>query len=133
MEKEKIVKEQSELKINSMKILKGSLISIITSAILLLFYALLLCYTNISENTMKTTIFIITGISILLGSVISARKIRKNGLINGGVVGFIYVVILYLISSLVLTRFSININSIIMLIIAVMSGMIGGTIGINMK
>lgn len=132
MEKENIIKEKSELRINSIKILKGTFIAIIISVIFLLIFAMLLCYTEISENTIKPVVLIITGISILIGSVISARKIRKNGLINGGIVGFVYVIILYIISSLTLVGFSININSAIMLLIATITGMLGGIIGINL-
>lgn len=133
MEKENIIKEKSELKINSIKILKGTLIAIINSILFLLIFAMLLCYTEISENTIKPVVLIITGISILIGSVISTRKIRKNGLINGGVVGFTYVIILYIISSLVLVGFSISFNSVIMLLIATITGMLGGIIGINLN
>ena len=133
MKIEKNINEQSETKKNVIRIIKGSIFSIIISLILLLIFAILLCYTNLSENSIKPTILIITGVGILVGSMISAKKIRKNGLVNGGMVGIIYTVILYLISSLTITNFSVTINSFIMLIVAIITGMIGGIIGINLK
>lgn len=131
MEKDNIITEESELKKNSVRIIKGSIFAIITSAILLLIFAVLLCYTNLSESTMLPVILVITGISILIGSMMSTRKIRKNGILNGGMVGFIYIITLYLISSLFLAGFNLTFNSFIMLIIGIITGMIGGIIGVN--
>ena len=131
MEKDNIITEESELKKNSVRIIKGSIFAIITSAILLLIFAVLLCYTNLSESTMLPVILVITGISILIGSMMSTRKIRKNGILNGGMVGLIYIIILYLISSLFLAGFSLTFNSFIMLVVGIITGMIGGIIGVN--
>ncbi len=131
MEKDSIITDESEFKKNSIRIIKGSLFAVIASAILLLIFAVLLCYTNLSENTMLPVILVITGISILIGSMISTRKIRKNGILNGGMVGLIYIIILYLISSLFLAGFSLTFNSFIMLVVGIVTGMIGGIIGVN--
>ena len=75
MEKDNIITEESEFKKNAIRIIKGSIFAIITSAILLLIFAVLLCYTNLSESTMLPVILVITGISILIGSMMSTRKI----------------------------------------------------------
>lgn len=133
MEKDNIITEKSELRENSVRIIKGSIFAIIISFILLLIFAMLLCYTNLSENTIKPVVLVITGISILIGSMISTRKIRKNGLLNGSLVGFIYIVILYLVSSLFLAGFSLTFNSFIMLLVGIVTGIIGGIIGVNLN
>ena len=131
MEKDNIITEESEFKKNLVRIIKGSIFAIITSFVLLLVFAILLCYTNLSENTMLPVILVITGISILIGSMISTRKIRKNGILNGGMVGTIYIITLYLTSSLLLAGFNLTFNSFIMLIIGIITGMVGGIIGVN--
>ena len=131
MEKDNIITEESEFKKNAIRIIKGSIFAIITSTVLLLIFALLLCYTSLSENTMLPVILVITGISILIGSMISTKRIRKNGILNGGMVGVIYIITLYLISSLFLGGFNLTFNSFIMLIIGIITGMIGGIIGVN--
>ncbi len=46
-------------------------------------------------------------------------------------VGVIYIITLYLISSLFLAGFNLTFNSFIMLIIGIITGMIGGIIGVN--
>jgi len=104
MSKENIIKQNvftqdNGTKSNFIRIIKGSLFSVIISIILLTIFASLLVYTDISETTITPVVIVITGISILIGSMVSMRKIRKNGLLNGGFVGLIYVLALYIISS----------------------------------
>lgn len=137
MEKENILKanivaEESEMKKKVMAIIKGCLFAIILSVILLTIYALLLVNTTISENTMMPVVLTITGISILMGGTISSRKMKKNGLIYGAVVGFVYVLILYVASSISMVGFSLSANSFIMLGVGVITGIIGGIIGVNL-
>lgn len=112
-------------------ILKGTIISLITTLVFFLVFALLLTYTNISEETIFPVIVLITGISILLGSSLGNIKIKKNGIFNGGVIGLIYMLFLYLASSCFMGDFSLNINSIILIIAATLAGMLGGIIGVN--
>ena len=81
-------------------VIKGTIISIVTTLLLFLVFAAILTYTNISETTIFPVIVVITGISILLGSSLGNIKIRKNGLLNGGLIGLIYMLVLYFISSL---------------------------------
>ncbi len=111
-----ITTEESELKKNIARIIKGTIFSILISLVLLLIYALILTYTNISENTIMPVVTIIVAISILTGSIISVLKIRKNGLINGGIVGLAYVIFLYIASSMCLVGFSLTLNSFILLL-----------------
>lgn len=138
MEKDNVIKsniitEESELKKKIINIIKGCTLAIVLSIILLTIFALLLTYTAISETTIIPVVLMITGVSILTGSTISSRKIKKNGLIYGGIVGFIYVFILYLASSLCLTGFSLSTNSFIMLAVGIITGIIGGIIGVNIS
>ncbi len=112
-------------------VLKGIIIAFITTLVLILIFALLLTYTNISEDTIFPVVVVITGISILLGSSLSNIKIKKNGLLNGGIIGFVYILLLYLISSAFIGDFSVNTNSIILIIASILTGMLGGIIGVN--
>ena len=121
-----------ELNKNIFRVVKGSIIAIIMSFILLLIYASLLTYTNISEETMTPVVIIVSGISILIGSTISSIKIKKQGMINGALVGLIYMLFIYILSSVLLTGFAINIKTIIMMFVGTIAGMIGGIIGVNL-
>lgn len=118
---------------NIKKILKGSAFSIIITLIGLLIYSIILSYTSVAESTMPTIIIIITGISILIGSTISTSNIKKNGIVNGMLVGLIYITLIYLLSSIITGKFSLNTNSMIMIITSVLTGALGGIIGVNKK
>ena len=115
------------------KVIKGSAIAIILTLIFLSIYAALLSATNISETTMVPVVLVITGISILIGSSMSTVSIKSQGMLNGFLVGLIYMAVLYIISSIMLVGFEFNLNSVIMLIVGAVTGMIGGVIGVNIK
>jgi len=125
--------DKNEMLENGVRIIKGSITSIVVTLIFLLIFAFLLTYTNIQESLINPVIIVVTAISILLGSSISTMKIKKNGFLNGACVGIIYILTIYLISSLTGTGFSLEINSIIMIISSIIAGMIGGIIGVNLK
>lgn len=114
-------------------ILKGSLISIIATIVLLMIFAAVLTYSNINENSMPTVIIVVTALCILVGSQITTSKIKRNGIVNGALVGAIYILALYLISSIISKDFSLNFYSIIMMATSILIGGIGGIIGVNKK
>ena len=130
--KENILQGNNDnLKANIIRIIKGSLLSIIVSVIFLIVFAMLLTYTSLSENTITPIVLAIVGLSILLGSYLSTKKINKKGILNGAMVGIIYMLILYIISSVIFMDFSINASSIIMIVCGIIAGIIGGIVGVN--
>lgn len=114
-------------------ILKGTVISVVATLLLLFIFAVILTYTEVSENMIPAVIIVVTAISLLIGSSIANRKIKKNGIINGGIIGGIYLTTLYIISSAVSGSFSLGVKSIIMIIVGILFGVIGGIIGVNSK
>lgn len=116
---------------NIIKVIKGSIISFFISIILLFIFASLLVYTSLQETTIKPVVIIISIVSILIGSSLSSIKIKKNGIINGALVGFIYILTLYILSGISFIGFNLNMYSIIIMIGAILSGMVGGIIGVN--
>lgn len=121
-----------EVNKNIFRVIKGSGFAIIISLILLLIYAGLLTATDIAETTMTPVVITIAGVSILIGSSISSFKIKKQGMLNGALVGLIYMIVIYLLSSILLAGFGIGIKSIIMIAVGMAAGMVGGVIGVNL-
>lgn len=113
------------------KIIKGSVISIAITLVGLIIFAIFLTYTSISENAIPAVTIIITMISILIGSSLCMSTVKKNGIINGILIGLIYITFIYILSSVIEGDFSLNIKSIVMIIGAVIAGAIGGIIGVN--
>lgn len=124
---------ESKLEVNKniIRVAKGSGIAIILTLLLLFIYAILLTNTIISENTMVPVVIVVSGISILVGSTISSMKIKKQGIVNGALVGLIYMLLIYILSSMFVIGFSMDVKSIIMLIAGTVAGMLGGIIGVN--
>lgn len=114
-------------------VFKGILLSFAFTLVFLFIFSIFLTYTNIQEATIAPVIIVLTGISILAGATISTRKVKKNGILNGGIIGFIYILLLYYFSSLIETGFSLTLYSILMIVFAILAGMIGGIVGVNTK
>ncbi|MBO4293085.1 MAG: TIGR04086 family membrane protein [Clostridia bacterium] len=111
-------------------IIKGVGISVLASIFLILIFSAILTYTNTSEQAINPVIIVIMAISILIGS--SIGNTRK-GLINGGVIGLAYMIIIYLISSILNNDFGFNLYHLIFVISGVLFGIVGGIIGANKK
>lgn len=125
--------EKSQTAENIKNLFKGTFIAIFSTVILLLIFSIILTYTNVSESTITPVIIVVTAISILLGSSIGNIKIKRNGIINGGLVGGIYIAILYIISSILNWKFGLNMQSIIMIVVGIVFGIVGGIIGVNKR
>ncbi len=114
-------------------IAKGVGIALFTTVALLMIFATILTYTEVSETIINPVIIVVTAISILIGSSIGNIKIKKNGLLNGALIGGIYIITIYLISSILNWKFTLEIQSIIMIIIGMIFGILGGIIRVNKK
>lgn len=118
---------------NLLNIIKGVIISIICTIIFLLILSILLTYTNISETIRTPVIIIITATSIFIGSSIGNIRMKKNGLINGSLIGGIYLLSIYLMSGIINQNFSLSVQSLIIIVSGMICGMFGGIIGVNKR
>ncbi len=114
-------------------IFKGVLISILITLFFLFVLSVILTYTNISETVIPVSIIVITCVSVLMGSLLTTKAMKRKGMLYGGVIGGIYIILLYLISSIISQGFGLNIYSILMIIFSIIAGMFGGILGINMN
>ena len=112
-------------------IIKGVIISVIFTLIFLFIFSIILTYTNISESFTTPVIIIITAISIFIGSSLGNLKMRKNGLLNGALIGGIYLLTIYFLSGIFSHNFSMTIQSVIIIVAGMICGMFGGIIGVN--
>lgn len=117
----------------AVNIVKGVFIALIATFILLIIFSIILTYSNVKEDVINPVIIVITAISILIGSSISSIKIGKNGLLNGGIIGGTYILIIYIISSILNWKFGLDLQSIIFIIVGIIFGILGGIIGVNKR
>lgn len=121
----------SKLKRISM-ILKGVLLAYCISFLLILVYSAILTYTGVSESTIPMVVFMISLLSVFLASSLMVIKLKENGLKNGGLIGLIYILVLYFLSSLTSVGFGLSSFSIATIIFNILLGMVGGIIGVNL-
>ena len=118
---------------NFINIIKGVIISIIFTLIALFIFSIILTYTNISESFITPVIIVVTAISIFIGSSIGNLKIKKSGLLNGALIGGLYLLSIYLLSGIINHNFGLTMQSVIIIVAGMACGMFGGIIGVNKK
>lgn len=116
-----------------LNIFKGVTISYIFTFLSFLIFAILLSTTNISDSYISGVISVISIISILIGSAICTKSATSQGLLWGSIVGLVYSIILYLISSVLFVGFSLPLSSVYLILLSTLFGGIGGIVGINLK
>lgn len=123
--------ESEKLKV--VLLLKGLLASYIITVPAFMLLALILSNTDFPQRLATPAVVITTVISVLTAGSVSTRGIRNRGWLNGSIVGLIYMIILYLFSSLLYNNFTIDKYVVTMAAIGILTGAIGGIVGINAK
>lgn len=120
-------------RVNLALIFKGIVISYLITIPTFIIFAIILTYTSFPEKYISSTVMVTTIISILIAGSTATKNVKNKGWMNGGFVGLVYTIVLYLISSIILKNFLIDKHVITVLIIGIITGAIGGIIGINLK
>lgn len=118
---------------NIVTIIKGILVSYLFTLPMFAVFAYFLTFVDFPQKYLSTAVIITTLLSIVIAGWISTRNVRSKGWLNGGIVGIIYMLILYLLSSIVYREFTLNSHVLILLAIGVLTGSIGGILGINLR
>lgn len=113
--------------------LKEVCLSIGMTLIMILILSIVLSFSEIKENVIMPTVIFMSSFSILVGGFLVAKKMNEKGIVYGSLLGLIYMVILYLISSILNFDFSLNVNAVIMIALGIVGGAIGGVLGVNLK
>lgn len=125
--------ERSNKNSNFINVVRGSIIAITITLVCLVIFSVILANTEVAESTINPVIILVTAASIFVGSIMSVSRISKRGIINGGIVGMIYFLAIYILSGIINSNFSINVSGIILIICGILSGMLGGIVGVNIK
>ncbi len=114
-------------------IAKGVLIALCTSLVLVLVFAFLLKFTNISDSAIAPVNQVIKGISIFLGVFVGLKKCKELGLVSGLLIGFIYTLVAFLVFSILSGAFSFDITLLTDTVFGAVIGAICGIISVNIK
>lgn len=112
---------------------KAILMSYFVTIPVFVVFAIILTYTDFPEKLVVPVVVITSIISVLIAGAKATRGVMSKGWLNGSIVGFIYILILYILSSIIYNNYRIDKYVITMTAISVLTGAIGGILGINMK
>ncbi len=113
------------------------LINLVTAyavtVVLVMLFALLLCYTDIGEEWVSRGARIITLFSVALAGALCAGSGRRSGWLIGGVSGALYMLVLYALGYIIFGELELSLASALRVLYGLLAGVVGGIIGINMK
>ena len=114
-------------------IIKGIMVALCISLLLVLVFAFLLKFTNIPDSAINPVNQVIKGASILAGVFIGLKKSKELGLVSGLLIGFIYTILAFLVFSILSGHFVFDITLLTDIVFGAVIGAICGIISVNIK
>jgi putative membrane protein (TIGR04086 family) len=114
-------------------LIKGLIYGYLVTIPVFVLFSLILTYTMFPEKHIPLVILITTIISVVFAGLTSVNCFKDKGWLLGGITGFLYMVVLYFLNGIVLRNFTLDKHVLINSIICVLSGSIGGIMGLNTK
>jgi putative membrane protein (TIGR04086 family) len=111
---------------------KGVLLGYLFMILEIFVYSILLACTSIPESSIGISVFVFSLLSVFISSSLVCIKIKENGMKNGGIVGFFYIMLVYLFGSILMGNFALTSKTITTIIFNILLGMIGGIVGVNL-
>ena len=110
--------------------LKGALTAVSATLIMILLFAVIVRFFNVSDSWIFPINQVIKVISIILGLVVMLKD-NSKGFLKGLILGLIYFVLSFLIFSILQGKFSISIKNLYDLILTTLMGGLAGIIIVN--
>jgi len=119
--------------LTAIDVIRGIVLSYIITIPIFIIFSIILTYVDYPEKLINPVVVVTTVISILAAGIYINRNARSRGWLNGGIAGFVYMLVLYLIGSIIFNDFSVNRYVLTMFAIGILTGCIGGMLGINIR
>lgn len=116
----------------ALAICRGLAIAYALTCVVFILFALLLTYTGLSEGSIPVVSIVCTVVAALLAGLLTAKGVKKSGLVWGLAAGLCYSVILFLIGLFLGEGFALNMSSLTTFVLALAGGGIGGIVGVNL-
>jgi len=113
--------------------LKGVLFAALFTLAVFMLSAVVLSYTSLPESAIPYITLATQAIGSVISGFIPARKTGTKGLITGGISALLYMLILWLVSSLAADGFYFGKHVITMFALSLVFGAFGGISGVNFK
>lgn len=113
-------------------ILKTVAAAFLITLILMGILAFLICFTPLPEEAVTPCVYVLNYISVFLSGLFSAAKGKRRGFLTGALAGGIYMMLLYLLGFLLFGGIEFTRGAVMQIIYCVVTGMVGGIVGINL-
>jgi len=124
-------RELTGKKESALCLVKGVAMAFAITAIVFIAYGILLTYTGVSEAKIPLVSLICTAIAAMVAGFDWAKSQGRRGLLWGLLAGLIYVVLLFLVTSLAGGGFMMGSTKATMALVAVAGGGVGGILGMS--
>ncbi len=113
------------------RMFKGALIGNILTLFMFSIFAMLLTYTSVNDSNIDSVVYTVIIASAFLSGFYTARKAHGKGWFTGGLTALIYALIIMSLIYLSSKGIAFDKNTLKFLLVCLLSGSIGGIIGIN--
>lgn len=124
-------KENNNINLMTMPVLKGTVIGLIVTFIIIFICAFIFTLRDISESAATPMSGCAVGIGALIGGFVASKSHKKQGLMIGAATGVALFLIMLLVS-LFVSKGGFTVATPIRLLISVTAAAIGGILGVNM-
>ncbi|MDE6189539.1 MAG: TIGR04086 family membrane protein [Clostridia bacterium] len=114
------------------EIFKGVLFSVIISLLAVIIFAVVVKFANLSQKAVQIVNIFLRIISIFFGTLL-AIKSGKQGLFKGSVIGLLFILISYLVFSLINGSFAVNPLTAFDIIFCLAAGLLSGIFTVNVR
>lgn len=114
------------------EIFKGVIFSLIISVLTVIVFAIIVKFANLSSKTVEIVNIALKIISILVGTLLAVGS-GKQGLFKGGIIGLLFVLVSYLVFSLINGSFSVNPLTAFDVIFCLVAGLLSGVFAVNVR
>lgn len=114
------------------EIFKGVIFSLIISVLTVIVFAIIVKFANLSSKTVEIVNIALKIISILAGTLLAVGSGRQ-GLFKGGIIGLLFVLVSYLVFSLINGSFSVNPLTAFDVIFCLVAGLLSGVFAVNVR
>ncbi|NOU73337.1 TIGR04086 family membrane protein [Paenibacillus sp. LMG 31458] len=123
------MKTVSQVRITS-PLFSGLVYSLCMMTIGTIVTSLFLLLTSTQESSLHMLTTIIHAVSLFIGGWVSGKRAGNRGWYHGGIVGFVYFILIFLVGFLAFDA-GLNLQSLQLLSILFVSGALGGILGVN--
>lgn len=117
---------------NYLPAVEGVLRGFIITVILLLIFAVVMTFIEVSSRASYIFYLITTILSIMYASIYAVRKIGRRGWLIGILVTLLYLCVLYVVSIISGNSIAVGVDGIRRVVLALIVGALSGIIGINL-